>query len=221
MATTGTLEKLEINISYLLFTKQDTISAEKVVVVGILNYEQTKDVPYDIHTVGINEKKVAQEQTTESYLQDQFFYKCVSINNPDKVFLVWDDIIDEKRTTQLNSIYKFELTLDINNELDMALVDLKNLILMFISDIGNNTPVKPTLTQMTIVGQNNYKLLFEEYKLKFEEAKSVINKMASLKQIETLIEMLASGQIVSNMNKISEKQDEILSSISTISDMIS
>jgi len=222
----GSITNLQVNIPYLLFTKKETIMAERVKVVGILNYEQANDINYSIITLAINEKVIEKKNepdATENYLKAQFFYKCKGLDKngaeTDKIFLVWDDVIDTIKTTQLMSTYTYKLTLQVNTNLDMPINEACNAITNNIRDMFNGM-IEAEMKQIEIIGQNDYKALLDDYMSKFEDAKTVINKLAALKQIETLIEILSSGMIVENMNKIAEKQEEILTVVGSISDMI-
>jgi len=226
----GTITKLKVNIPYLLFTKKETIMGEKVKVVGILNWKETQDINYSVTVLANNEKAVALTQDTDKYLTEQFFYKCVGLTystktktdeENNKVFLVWDDIIDSARTTQLKSNYIYQLTLTIDTNLTTPIAEVCQTIKNTINNTMFNGTVKSDIKQIAVVGQNDYKLMLDEYMQKFEDAKSVISKIAALKQIESLIEILSNGMIVENMNKIAEKQEEILTTVATISEMIS
>ncbi len=222
----GTISKLEVNVPYLLYTTNDTILAKKITVVGVLNYDQALKENYSITGIAINEKVVSTDyDTTEEYLRTQLFYKCIEYdedqtNLEDKVYLVWDDIIDLTRTTRLSSTYKFQLTLEINNNLDVSLNTVMTKIQDYIiTEFEEN--IVPTLVQTQVVGQNDTKQLLEDYMKKFEEARSVINKMASLKQIESLIDALVSSNMITNINDINDKLTTIAGTVATISDLIS
>jgi hypothetical protein len=136
-----------------------------------------------------------------------------------KVYLVWDDIVDYDRTTLLNSTYRYTLDLAINGLLSIPLDTLIENFKSYILTTYNGAVV-PNFIQMYTVGLNEKDRKLAEYSEKLAEAMSVINKMASLKQIETLIEVLASTNMVNNVNTINETVNEILETTSNISSMI-
>jgi hypothetical protein len=221
----ATVVKLDINKTYLLFTNADTINAKKVKVVGILNYDQAMIENYSITGLAINEKVVGQEYpTTEEYLVDQLYWKCISfdndIENPDEILVVWDDVIDAVRTTRLSTSYKYQMTLEVGSELNQSLDSIISKLQSFIqTEFEGN--VNSFIVQTQIVGQDNTRILLDEYARTVEEARSVISKLAAIKQIETLIDELISSNFLNNVREIRDNMETVAASVATISDMIS
>jgi len=226
---TGVANKLKINTSYLLFTNYNTISTQKVKVVGIINYEQTLKLSYSVTGMSINEKVVELSEEygtdTEEYLRNQLYYKCVALNDDnkekvDQIYLVWDDIIDTTRTTQLNTEYNYNLRLIVNNNLTESIDDIKKEIETFIEERYKKF-IDVNMSINRVISRNDTKAMLDDYMEKFEDARILITKMANLKQIETLIEMLVSGKMMDNINDISGKLSTINDTCNSISALIS
>ena len=218
-----TSTKLDINSEYLVYTTYETISALKLKIVGILSYEQALELPYSVKVLALNEKVVDTNDNTEEYLKDLLFYKCTRTNskNEEEIYVIWDDIIDFNKTTKLSVSYEYRLTLDISSDLISDKSTIENSITTFIANNYGNT-VKSELiaygttdsTEDETTKQLNY------YKELFESAKALADKMAKLKQIESLINYFAKDDMQEKIKTFNESLTSIQDDIAAISAII-
>ena len=197
----GSANNLSINSKYLLYTNYSTISALKVKVIGILNYSKAQEVPYSIKNLAINEKVVdTTNNDTEEYLKNQLYYLCIytDANGKETPYLVWDDVIDTQRTTKLSISYDYSLNLEVSSDIPTLISN------------GETKSTTDTKTQEL----NKYKELFNI-------ATGVAEKLANLKQIESLINYFAKDDMYEKVNNLSEQLSNIESTVATISAQIS
>lgn len=218
----ATNKKLELNTKYLLFTKYNTIPGLEVEVVGLINYQEAEDLPFSITNLAINEKVVDSEDT-DAYLKDQLYFKCIykDEDNNETIYLVWDDIIDEIRTTRLSVQYKYNLLLDVDTGIDVSLNTVIESVASYIgTNFGSN--IRPTITSLGIVSEELTRDdILNQYKEQLEICKTVLNKLASLKQIETLINYFAKDDMIEKIKTMSDQLTNIQDTMGTISDLIS
>lgn len=221
----GSANNLSINSKYLLYTNYSTISALKVKVIGILNYSKAQEVPYSIKNLAINEKVVdTTNNDTEEYLKDQLYYLCIhtDANGNETPYLVWDDVIDTQRTTKLSISYDYSLNLEVSSDLISDLPTIENSINTFIKTTYGNSVI-PTLISngetKTTTDTKTQEL--NKYKELFNIATGVAEKLANLKQIESLINYFAKDDMYEKMNNLSEQLSNIQSTVATISAQIS
>lgn len=216
--------KLSINSKYNLYTNYDTISGVKVDVVSILNYEQAQNKGFSITNLAINEKVIdLDSDTTEEYLKNQLYYHCVyrDSDNNETTYLVWDDVIDSDRTTKLSVKYSYTLELDVNSSLISNLPTIENSITTAITNTYGSSVVPNLVSNGETTELDSTAQTLETYKKLFNEASSVIEKLASLKQIESLINYFASDDMYSKIQSLSDSLSNIQDTVSTISEMIS
>lgn len=221
----GSANNLSINSKYLLYTNYSTISALKVKVIGILNYSKAQEVPYSIKNLAINEKVVdTTNNDTEEYLKDQLYYLCIhtDANGKETQYLVWDDVIDTQRTTKLSISYDYSLNLEVSSDLISDLPTIENSINTFIKTTYGNSVIP------TLIGNGETKTTTDtktqelnKYKELFNIATGVAEKLANLKQIESLINYFAKDDMYEKMNNLSEQLSNIQSTVATISAQIS
>ena len=221
----GTANNLSINSSYLLYTNYSTISNLKVKVIAIMNYEKTNEVPYSIKNLAINEKVIdTSSDDTEEYLTKQLYYLCIATDSTGKEtpYIVWDDIIDTSRTTKLSISYDYSLNLEVSSDLITNLSTIENSITTFISSTYG-TSVTPTLVLNGEVDSTTDQTTQElnKYKELLNEAITLADKMAKLKQIETLIDYFAKDDMYDKITELSDALSNIQSTVATISAQIS
>lgn len=218
-----TTSKLDINSEYLVYTNYETISAKKLKIVGILNYEQALDLPYSVIVLALNENVVKANEDTEAYLKNLLFYKCTSLNsnNEEEIYIIWDDIINFNKTTKLSVTYEYRLSLDIQTGLISDKATIENSITTFINNTYSGT-VKPELVSLgtSESTEDETTKQLEEYKNLFEIAKGLADKMAKLKQIEELIDYFAKDDMKEKIQDMSEAITSMQEDISAISAMI-
>ena len=141
----GTATKLAIESQYLLYTNYGTYSGLNVKVKAILNHEKAAEVPFSIKNLAINEKVIdITANETDTYLNSQLFYLCVSTDGSETQYLVWDDVIDSSKTTKVSTTYNYSLNLEVNNSLIADLPTIERSITTFIQSTYGNTVI-PTL----------------------------------------------------------------------------
>lgn len=221
----GSTIKLEINSNYLLFTNYSTINNVKVKVVSIMNYEEASKISYSIRNLAINEKVIdLNSDNTDEYLNKQLFYYCINTDadGTENPYIVWDDVVDETRTTKLSVTYNYNLSLDVQADLVADISTIEKSITTFIASTYGSS-IKATLVSDGIEGSEVDSKTAEllKYKNLFEEAKTIIEKLATLKQIESLINYFAKDDMMDKINGLSESLDNIQQTVATISEIIS
>ena len=221
----GSANNLSINSKYLLYTNYSTIAGLKIKVIGILNYTKAQEVPYSIKNLAINEKVVdTSTDNTEEYLKNQLYYLCVHTDSAGKEtpYLVWDDVIDIQRTTKLSISYDYSLNLEVSSDLIADLPTIENSINTFIKSTYGNSVIP------TLIGNGETKSTTDtktqelnRYKELFGIATGVAEKLANLKQIETLINYFAKDDMYEKISGLSEQLSNIESTVATISAQIS
>jgi hypothetical protein len=221
----GSANNLSINSKYLLYTNYSTIAGLKIKVIGILNYTKAQEVPYSIKNLAINEKVVdTSTDNTEEYLKNQLYYLCVHTDSAGKEtpYLVWDDVIDTQRTTKLSISYDYSLNLEVSSDLIADLPTIENSINTFIKSTYGNSVIP------TLIGNGEAKSTTDtktqelnRYKELFGIATGVAEKLANLKQIETLINYFAKDDMYEKISGLSEQLSNIESTVATISAQIS
>lgn len=220
----ATSNKLMINCKYNLYTNYGTINGVKVDVTAMLNYDEAQNRGYSITNLAINEKVIdLNSDETFEYLKEQIYYLCIArdANNNEIVYLVWDDVIDSDKTTKLSVKYTYTLELDVNSNLISNLPTIEDSIKTYINKTYGSS-VQANLS--TIGEESNLDETTKElnqYKALFNEAKGLADKMASLKQIESLINYFANDDMYAKIQELSDSLNTIQTTVSTISEMIS
>ena len=221
----GSANNLSINSKYLLYTNYSTISALKVKVIGILNYSKAQEVPYSIKNLAINEKVVdITNNDTEEYLKNQLYYLCIytDANGKETQYLVWDDVIDTQRTTKLSISYDYSLNLEVSSDLISDLSTIENSINTFIKTTYGNSVIPTLVSNGEVKSTTDSKTQeLNKYKELFNIASGVAEKLANLKQIESLINYFAKDDMYEKINDLSEQLSNIESTVATISAQIS
>lgn len=221
----GSANNLSINSKYLLYTNYSTISALKVKVIGILNYSKAQEVPYSIKNLAINEKVVdITNNDTEEYLKNQLYYLCIytDANGKETQYLVWDDVIDTQRTTKLSISYDYSLNLEVSSDLISDLSTIENSINTFIKTTYGNSVIPTLVSNGEVQSTTDSKTQeLNKYKELFNIATGVAEKLANLKQIESLINYFAKDDMYEKINDLSEQLSNIESTVATISAQIS
>lgn len=221
----GTASKLCINSEYLLFTNYGTINGEKVKVKAILNYEKANEIPFSIKNLAINEKVIdVTALETDTYIENQLYYLCISkdANGNENSILVWDDVIDSSKTTKLAAEYNYTLNLTVSAALIADLPTIENSITTFINNTYGNTVIPNLVANGEVETTLDPKTQeLNRYKEMLQDAMGLADKMAKLKQIETLINYFAKDDMYQKIVSMSDALSEIQSTISTISAQIS
>lgn len=219
----GTATKLSIDSQYLIHTNYGTYMGDKIKVKAILNYEKASEISFSIKNLAINEKVIdVNADETDTYLASQLYYLCEALDGSGTQYLFWDDIIDIINTTKLSTKYSYNLDIEVDASLVANLPTIENSIVTFIKSTYGNA-VKPTLIANGEVESSldNKTQELNKYKEMCNEASTVIDKIAKLKQIESLINYFAKDDMYTKITELSESLDYIKSTVSTISAQIS
>jgi hypothetical protein len=213
--------KLQINASYNVYSLLNTISGEKLKVVGIMNYEEAKDLPYSINVLAINEKVISLESEvdTEKYMKTQLYYYCKGLEDETKIFILWDEIIDANRTTKLTVDYTYSLILAVKETFSGSIEDvITNLRLLLGEKYAND--IEASFIQVSVTGQDEKEQLLADYKQILNEAMAVAQKLASVKQIETAIDEFVKGRFNERLASLSDQISTLNEAVSTIAAQI-
>lgn len=221
------IAKLKINSSYSVYTKLRFINGDKVKVTGILNYDELENLPFSITNLAINEKVVdtTNNAETDTYLKKQQYYLCKYINNEEKVLILWDDVIDSNKTTRLNVDYNYNLKLSVTHEFEGSIDDVINDIQTLLFD-KYKTQLESSFINTSV---NSYENPFDSdntedtinyYREVLGEAMAVVQKIASLKQIETAIDMFVKGEFNNKMKSLIDQFGILKEGVDAISSII-
>lgn len=115
---------LELNSSYLFFTKKNTVFGKKARIVSILSFGEVGKVPYDVRVLFNNERGATLDETPiDEILAGYNFYHCKVLDSTEE-FLVWDEVIDFARTTKINASYTYDLVLTIKNTMNVPIANI-------------------------------------------------------------------------------------------------
>ena len=211
---------LKVGKEYQLTTKNETINEVKVKVVGIVDFSETKRIPYSLQVLAVNERVInyQDESKLEDYLKDNNIYHLRALEKNDdgtySEYLVWDGIIDLKNTTSIDRIYKFEMNIKTNADYDQD-------INVFIKKLQNyihtqHAGIDATITYAANENEAANTLLKEqEYKKKLDQALSTIDAFNQLN-----VEFIPTIKAISSTN-LNEKLISILKMIPDIESRIS
>jgi hypothetical protein len=227
---------LSLNTTYLLSTKADSILNIKVIITGLYNYDRVKYVGYNINLLAINEKIISEDILTEDqnsadeYFKNKLFYYAEEINdNKEKtgnIYIIWDDIVDFVRTTQLEAIYKYDCKFTVNSLINVNIDTIINKIMSYIiSEFSNN--VTPEFAQYGVSNNTNNtgsgnidESSTNSNETLLQECLTIINKLSSLKQLEPTVDILVNSKFVDNIKSIRDQLSVIQEQISSISSII-
>ncbi|HON55780.1 MAG TPA: hypothetical protein PLJ38_02060 [bacterium] len=212
---------MDINKNYLLYTKKDTIFAEKIKVNGILNYDKVVEIlggsSDTIKSLYYNEKIVDSSQTInnqelEEILKGLSYYYCTNIENNIKYF-VWSDIIDYTRTTKINTVYSVKCNITIGDNISTSLNTILNEIRDYISSNHPTGSVNIQFENTSVESDNELTM----YKNKLEEYDTIVSKLLSMKNILPMIDRLSKTDYDKIILLIYENIDIIKTRLETIS----
>lgn len=206
---------LTIGKRYLISTKKETILKSSIEVTGILNYQMAQKEPYDIISLAVNERIIDKNNDDMSYLYSQLYYKCVLNDGTNQIILVWDDIIDESRTTELSVTHNYDMSVKID---DNSKIESKEVI-SFISNAikekyGTNVEVEMLLKG--IYGSTGETESDADKLAKYKEAvENGLNLLISFNQQKLSVEELINKITELNLNN---NLSDVASNVSTIKD---
>ncbi len=215
--------KLTINKSYNLFTNKETIAYKKVKVLGILNYEEAQSIADSIYQLAINETVIDSEDTA-NYLENQIYYKLVTLDGTNTNLVCWDDVIDFEKTTELNVDFNLVVTVNINANSSISIDDIKtSLINALIKDfnteeVSGSVRIAGTSESSDISESvNATEDLIKSYESLLSQTKDVLeviiaqeNKASAVyTKMESLSNLTNLDTIQTRLNEVKETVEEI------------
>jgi len=207
---------LSIGKRYFLLTKSKTITGKRIHIVGLLNYEEAKKIPYDIGILAINERVIPEASivTTEAYFKDKYFYWCKSIDTDDNSqYVIWDDIIDMVNTTMLNAEFDYKLSLIIGTDVDFT----ANSIIEFIKSTIAQQYGSKVLVNMDTIGYDMSKMTDKEiFQDQLKDYKALLDSLRNLQPLTSTLNKLIGLDISSVYDKINKQMTDINANIGAI-----
>lgn len=218
------MNKLELGKKYIIYTKEGTIEATKIIIVSILAYGETSRVPYALDSLFYNEKKEYSKDNTENtnyYLIDKAYYHCFELNSDgtyddtNEQFLIWDDIIDFNKTVKLETEYSFKVNMKVDYDSEFSKKEVSDSIISHVkTKFGNNKDIIDIQDWGT--GQNPHDLIsIYEEKLKYSD--SLLDRLSQLKSLEPMINKLIETDFNAIITSIQSDISNINSDLNRIS----
>lgn len=216
---------LNIGKRYLLITKKETILKKSIEVVSILNYQMAQKEPYDIISLAINERVIDKENDDMSYLYSKLYYKCIVQDGTNEVLLVWDDVIDETRTTELSISFQYITTLKIDDNSKIEVNEVVEAIKNSIKDkFGKDVEVDLVLQgKYGSSGETETDASkLEKYKQMLDESNNTLIAISQMKSgIDETITEIKDLKLNTNLNEIAQDVSTVKADTSFIKSIIS
>jgi len=206
---------LTIGKRYLISTKKETILKASVEVTGILNYQMAIKEPYDLLSLAVNERIIDKNNDDMAYLYSQLYYKCVLNDGTNQIILVWDDILDETRTTELSITHNYDMSLKIDDNSKLEIKEITSFISNSIKEkYGTNVEINMVLKG--IYGSSGETESDSDKLAKYKEAiDNGLNLLISFNQQKLSVEELITKITELNLNN---NLTEIASNVSNVKD---
>lgn len=208
---------LTLNKKYYLVTKNKSIAGVNVIVNGIINYDETKQESFSVKVLAINEKIIFDnsENDYDTYFKDIAFYLCKDIKTND-IYIVWDDVVDYTLTTQLNTLYNYDLKILMNSNTDLSvesvITDIKSYVL---------SKYKTKLTMdITYNNTDNSVSTLETYETQIEEYKNILNNLKLLEPVLNNLNAIKSIDVGKKFTEINDNLKEIQSTLGYITSIM-
>lgn len=204
---------LTIGKRYLISTKKETILKSSVEVTGILNYTMAQKEPYDIISLAINERIIDKDNDDMSYLYTQLYYKCILNDGTNQIILVWDDILDETRTTELSITHNYDMAVKID---DNSKLEAKEVISFITNSIKEKygTNVDLSILLKGTYGSSGETESDTDKLAKYKEAvENGLNLLISFNQQKLSVEELITKITELNLNN---NLSEVATNVSTV-----
>lgn len=200
---------LDINKEYILNTIQGEVYNKHVKVVGIINYEQTQKIPFDIRVLAENEGLT--HLPGDSDFEVVVFYHCKIVGTNINI-IVWDDIIDIKNTIEAYNNYLYETSIKVDRELEIPITS----IITNVEAYAKNTyGITLTFTKEIEEGSES------DYQAKIEESVKVLNKITNgLSSLAPVVDKMIEHNVTKTLSNIEETVDQIKGSVDYISGSI-
>lgn len=216
---------LNIGKRYLLTTKKETVLKKSIEVVSILNYQMAQKEPYDIISLAINERVIDKENDDMSYLYSKLYYKCIIQDGTNEVLLVWDDVIDDIRTTELSVTFQYITTLKIDDnskiEVNEVVEAIKNSIKdKFGKDVEIDLVLQGKYGSSGETETDASKL--EKYKQMLEESNNTLIAISQMKSgIDETITEIKDLKLNTNLTEIAQDVSTVKADTGFIKSIIS
>ena len=207
--------ELTLNQKYIISTKEsEELLDVSVEVVGIINYESTKSIPYSVEILAIAEKVLDENDDAESFLKDLTFYHLKELET-EKDYIVWADVIDPIKSNPLDVTFSYRMRLVLSASLNVPIATILTNIESYIANTYGST-VQPLIT--LVEGDDSTALELLLKKVSVYEA--TLDAMEKLGGVLNQVERLASEDVTSQITDIQNNITQISSDLSKISSVI-
>lgn len=207
--------KLSLNQKYIISTKESEEMIDvKVEVVGIINYESTKKIPYSVEILAIAEKVLDENGDPESFLKDITFYHLKEIDTG-KDYIIWDDVIDPIKSNPLDVTFSYRMRLTVSSTMNVPISTILDNIENYI-DSTYGSVVQPLITEIQGDDSTELELLMK----KVSVYESTLDAMEKLGGVLNQVERLSSSDITNQISDIQTNIAQISSDLSKISSVI-
>lgn len=211
---------LEIKKKYLITTKKESILKTPIIVLGKMDYSLAQKEPYDIINLAINEKVVDKQNDDMSYLNSQIYYKCQTTDGNRTTIIVWDDILDVNRTTELSVTFKFDTLITIDDNSKIELREVLNTISKAVTEkYGKNVSLELLLkNQYGSEGESETDAdKLEKYKKTIEDAVIALTSYTNLQlKSDEIINKIVELNLSTSLQNITTDTNTIKENVSFI-----
>lgn len=211
---------LEIKKKYLITTKKESILKTPIIVLGKMDYSLAQKEPYDIINLAINEKVVDKQNDDMSYLNSQIYYKCQTTDGNRTTIIVWDDILDVNRTTELSVTFKFDTLITIDDNSKIELREVLNTITKAVTEkYGKNVSLELLLkNQYGSEGESETDAdKLEKYKKTIEDAVIALTSYTNLQlKSDEIINKIVELNLSTSLQNITTDTNTIKENVSFI-----
>lgn len=211
---------LEIKKKYLITTKKESILKTPIIVLGKMDYSLAQKEPYDIINLAINEKVVDKQNDDMSYLNSQIYYKCQTTDGNRTTIIVWDDILDVNRTTELSVTFKFDTLITIDDNSKLELREVLNTISKAVTEkYGKNVSLELLLkNQYGSEGESETDAdKLEKYKKTIEDAVIALTSYTNLQlKSDEIINKIVELNLSTSLQNITTDTNTIKENVSFI-----
>lgn len=215
---------LVIGKRYLITTNKETILKKPVEVVSRCVYNIAQKEPYNIINLAINEKIIT-ENDDMNYLKSIIYYKCIGLDGKNETIILWDDIINFSRVTELSVTYEYETMIDVDDNSKLEINEVVNFIINSVKEkYGKNVNI-----EMTVKGKYGSEgesesdaEKLDKFRASLDEAFNVLNILNNTKaSTEELIKKITEMNLNTNISTISADVEKIKGDMAYIRSNIS
>jgi len=220
------LTRLSINETYILTTKQDIRQDQRIIVLGILGYEEAAR-RFSLNNVALNYKITpdiaaeAGEDPYALYFRDKLFYHCTLIDSRGKIstnvtdpFVIWNEIINFNRTRSIRSTRTFKMVLKLNSCINNAVINplTQEEFLKQISELALTLGSELEFRQIN----DDFVTPEEVFDNRIEKIETTMSSIERLSVVAPVIDRINSNEINAKIEAIQSGLEIINESITTL-----